>query len=186
MHFRSTLLFALSLIVLLAACVPSPKGTAMPTSVKEATPVFVTLTPDPTRYYNPQGKFSLKLPEGWKTLGPLTVDNDPGRPFDLYILGPDPMSDGGPGTSKIIIADAKQWTVEQFVQMQCSTCAANPVDDVMLGSKPAQRTQVGGGGVPFMITWYFVENNGKLLALSIHDPETLEPLEEVIQSIQFE
>jgi hypothetical protein len=48
---------------------------------------------------------------------------------------------------------------------------------------PASRTQVGGGGVPFVITWYFVEHNGNLIALAIHDQQTLEPLDAVIQSI---
>lgn len=140
---------------------------------------------DSTRYYNAEGNFSLALPDGWEVFEPLTGGNDPDRAYTLYILGPDPAP-GGPGNSTIAIADSTQWTPEQFAQAQCSTCPANPFEDVMLGGTPARRTQVGGGGVPFTITWYFVENNGQLIALAIHDPETLEPLEDVIQSIRFE
>jgi hypothetical protein len=38
----------------------------------------------------------------------------------------------------------------------------------------------------FMMTWYFVPYQDKLIGFAIHDPETLAPLEEVIQSKQFE
>lgn len=101
-------------------------------------------------------------------------------------LGIDPAPGGGPGNSQIVIADPKQWTPEQFAQAQCSTCPASPFENVTLGGEPVQRTQVGGGGVPFTITWYFVEHNGKLIALAIHDPETLKSLDDVIQSIRFQ
>jgi hypothetical protein len=54
-----------------------------------------------------------------------------------------------------------------------------------LGGKSSLRTQVGEDGVPFLITRYFVDNNGKLIALAIHDPGSLAALDDVIQSIQF-
>lgn len=141
---------------------------------------------DATRYHNVEGEFSLKLPEGWRASDPLTVSNDPTRPYTLYILGTEPEASGGPGSSSIVIADAAQWTPEDFVQSQCSTCDAHLFEDVTLGGRAARRTQVGGGSVPFTTTWTFVENNGKLIALAIHDPESLQPLEAVIQSIQFD
>jgi hypothetical protein len=156
----------------------TPGATALP-------PATPTATADPSRYFNEEGGFSLSLPEGWSVLGPQASNADPSRPYNLYRLGPDPAASGGPGTSTIAILDASQWTAEEYVQAQCSTCPANPFEEVTLGGQPARRTQVGGGGVPFTVTWHFVERDGKLIALAIHDPETLEPLEDVLQSIQF-
>jgi hypothetical protein len=87
--------------------------------------------------------------------------------------------------SRVVVANASEWTPEEFALSQCSTCPENPIESLILGGLPASRTQVGGGGVPFMVTWYFIEHGDDLIALAIHDPETLEPLDEVIQSIQF-
>jgi hypothetical protein len=133
-----------------------------------------------------EGTFTLALPEGWDVAGPTVAGNDPDRPYEDWALGTDPTASGGPGTSHVAILDPAQWTAEDFALAQCSACPQNPFEDVVVGGKPARRTQVGGGGVPFTITWYFVEHNGKLIAFAIHDPETLEPLEDVIASIQFE
>jgi hypothetical protein len=184
-------LIGLSLAVLLAACVLTPAATSIPTipptpTVLVASPAPATLRPDPGRYSNAEGGFSLVLPEGWSAAGPLPIDGDPQRPYNLYVLGTDPASSGGPGASKIAILDPQQWTPEDFALAQCTTCPVQPFEDVTLGGKPARRTQVGGGDVPFMVTWTFVENQGKLIALDIHDPDSLEPLEDVLQSITFE
>lgn len=141
---------------------------------------------DPDRFLIEEARLSIKLPQDWSALGPLEITSPGLPPYDLYILGIEPSASGGPGSSKIVIADPGPWTPELFVQAQCTTCPIQPFEDVTLGGKSAQRTQVGGGDVPILITWYFVENNGKLIALAIHDPETLEPVEDVLQSIQFE
>lgn len=106
--------------------------------------------------------------------------------YDTYILGTEPDASGGPGSSKIVIADPAQWTPELFVKSQCSTCPLHSFDEVVLGGREALRTQIGCGSVPILVTWYFVEHNGKLIALAIHDPETLEPQEDVLEGIQFE
>ena len=66
-----------------------------------------------------------------------------------------------------------------------STCLDYPFEDVALDRRPARRTQIGGGGVPFTVTWFFIEGKDQLIALAIHDLETLEPLEEVIKTIRF-
>jgi hypothetical protein len=131
------------------------------------------------------GTFSLDLPEGWDVAGPNVVTTEDGRAYDSYSLGEDPTSSGGPGTSHVIIGDAAEWTPEELVLMQCSTCPDNGFEQVVVGGKPGQRTQVGGGGVPMMITWTYVENKGKLIGIAIHDPQTLEPLTAVIDSIIF-
>lgn len=132
------------------------------------------------------GTFSLDLPDSWDVAGPNIVTADDGRSYDDYAMGEDPTSSGGPGTSHVIIADAAQWTPEELVLMQCSTCPENGFEEVVVGGKSAQRTEIGGGGVPMMITWTYVENNGKLIGFAIHDPRTLEPLNGVIDSIIFE
>ena len=61
----------------------------------------------------------------------------------------------------------------------CSTCPENSFEEVTVGGKPGLRTEIGGGGVPMVITWTFVENQGKLIAFAIHDPQTLAPLNAV-------
>jgi hypothetical protein len=174
-------------IVLLTGCNLPAAITPAPPTATTAPPAS---TPAPTagaaRYVNEEGRFSLALPEGWSALGPLAINADPDRPYNLYVLGVDPSSSGGPGPSKIALLDPSQWTPDTFAQAQCTTCPDQPFEDTTLGGKPARRTQVGGDGVPFMVTWYFVENNGKLIALDIHNPDTMEPLEDTIQSIQFE
>lgn len=137
-------------------------------------------------YTNTQGGFSLHLPTGWKVIGPIEAVNVADHTFDLYRLGIDPGPSGGPGPSSIAIADPDLWTPESFAISQCSTCPVNPFEEITLGGLPALKTSVGGGGVPFTSTWYFVEHLGNLIALDIHDEETLEPLEDVIQSIQFQ
>ena len=132
------------------------------------------------------GTLSLDLPSGWDVAGPDMVVADDGRSYESYSLGEDPTSSGGPGMSHVIIADASIWTPEELVLMQCSTCPDNGFEPVTVGGKPAVRTQIGGGGVPMMVTWTYVENNGKLIGFAIHDPQTLDPLDGVIETIIFE
>lgn len=179
-------------LALLAACTPAPMTvTDVPASATTIAtlpePATATLTPvpGPERYINEEGGFSLELPSDWSVVGPLEVNNRLDRPYNLYLLGTDPEPSGGPGTSKIVIANAALWTAEDFVFSQCSTCLDHPFEEVSLGGLPARRTQIGGDGVPFTVTWYFVVDNDQLIALAIHDEETLVPLEEVIESIRF-
>jgi hypothetical protein len=192
---RYCLLWMLVLTTLLSACnFPTVTNTAPPQVVPTSTPTLEQLvatslpTQDPTRYYNTEGGFSLKLPEGWQVSGPFEVTNDPARPYIAYLLSPstDQSLRGGPGISRIVLADPAQWNVEKLVLDQCSTCPVNPPEEITLDGISALRTQVGGGDVPFLNTWVFVEHRGKWLGFAIHDPETLAPLEEVIQSIQFD
>lgn len=139
---------------------------------------------NPTSLFGP-GTFTLNLPEGWDVTGPVPVEVGSGNSYDLWVLGIDATVNQGPGASRVAIGDAGVWSPEDFVQSQCSTCPAHEYEEVTVGGKPALRTQIGGGDVPILVTWYFVEHNGKFIALAIHDPETLEPLNEVIASIQF-
>lgn len=170
------------------AVTTSTQTAMVPTSTPMPAPEISTPTPDPSRYYNAEGGFSLRLPEGWQVSGPFEVKNDPARPYIAYLLSlsTELSLRGGPGISKIVVADPVQWNAEKFIMDQCNTCPVNPLEEITLDGIPAQRTQVGGGDVPFLITWVFVQHRGKWLGFAIHDPETLVPFEEVIQSIRFD
>jgi hypothetical protein len=150
-----------------------------------------TVTPEPPPTDLPAesifgpGTLTLSLPSGWD-VSSETIRSDPDRPYDLYLLGQNPTESGGPGLSRVVIASASEWTAEEFAISQCSTCPLNAFEPATVAGKPALRTQIGGGDVPILITWYFVENKGHLIAFAIHDPQTLMPLEEVINSIQFQ
>jgi len=110
-------IWILSFAALLSACnFPAAIATRQPTVNPTSTPANelaeATSVPtlDPTRYYNSEGRFSLKLPDGWKASEPIKVTNDPARPYEMIILGPGTSltDNGGPGYSRIILADSTQ------------------------------------------------------------------------------
>jgi hypothetical protein len=168
-------------LVFLAAC--SSPLIATPTSLLPDQPAAPT--DQPAQSVFGEGTFTIDLPEGWD-IASEEISSDANGTYVLYLLGEDPAVNHGPGTSRVVIANADEWTPEEFALSQCSTCPENPFESTTLDGKPALRTEIGGGGVPFRITWYFVQHNGKLIAFAIHDPETLLPLDKVIASIQFE
>lgn len=194
MRFRfAAVIIFLVLVVLLAACnmpaqpplITQPGDQPAATAPVSTLPA-VTETLDASRFTISEAGLSLQLPQGWQVAGPLPTNTNMDVPFDLYVLGTNPQSSGGPGASLIAVADAGEWTPQQFVQGQCSTCPEGDFQEVTFGGLPALRTEIGGGGVPFTITWFFVENKGKIIAISILDPQTMAPLDEVLQSIRFE
>jgi hypothetical protein len=179
-YFFLVLVFSLAFI---SACSPNDEPSPVPT-------VATDLPESPTEplvesIFGP-GTFSLTLPDGWDVAGPDPITSDPDRPYESFSLGVDPTSSGGPGMSHVFIANADEWTPEELAQGQCSTCPEPVFESVTIDGKSGVRAEIGGGGVPIVITWYYVEHNGKLFAFAIHDPETLEPLREVIDSIRFE
>lgn len=162
---------------------PSPPPT-------EPLQIEVSPTPPPTetldRYINEEGGFSLILPEGWSAAGPFRVQVDDDLFYNMYQLGMNPSEQGGPGTSRIMVADASRLTIERFVEQQCSTCPQQDVEAVEFGGIAGQRTVIGGGSVPFDVEWYFFENAGRLIGLSIHDVETLKNLDSILETLQLE
>lgn len=172
-------------LLLLSAC--SQQMTPTQPQVSETPVEVATSTEDSIegRYYNELGQFSLLLPEGWDVFGPLDASSGNGVTFKLYNLGPEPDVSGGPGISSIIIADSDAFTIEDFAQGQCSTCPPTPIQDIQIAGVNARRTVIGGGGVPLEITWTFFDHNGKRIGLKIHDPDTLEPLTEVLESLKL-
>lgn len=176
--YACTLLF----IIMLSAC-NYPLGMT-PTTVPADN--VVNTTADSAVSAFGENTISLTLPQGWDIFGPLIVDNESKGSFSLYLLGENPTQNDGPGVSRVVIANAAEWTPEEFARSQCSTCPQNGYESITLAGKPGLRTQIGGGGVPFMTTWYFFEHKGNLIAFAIHDPQTMQPLEDIIESIQFE
>ena len=180
--YRRSWIFAGLILIVLNACSSGPVDT--PASLQTEAPTMPTAVPI-ENVFGP-GTFTLELPSGWDIFGPEVVNSDPNQPYDLYLLGENPTEDHGPSASRVVIDRAAKWTPEEFVLSQCSTCPDNGFESVALAGTPALRTQIGGGGVPFTITWYFVERQGNFIAFALHDPQTLLPLAEVIETIQFE
>lgn len=178
------LLFVMFLLTL-SACAQT--GPTVAPAVTGRPPDVVTPTVDESegRYFNEQGQFSLSLPEGWRVFGPVDASAGEGVSFKLYSLGLQPEASGGPGASSIVIMDPGAVSIERFVQAQCSTCPAAPIQDIQLGDVSARQTVIGGGGVPIEVTWTFFDHNGMRIGLKIHDAETLEPLQQVLESLQL-
>ena len=181
---KKNLLYAWFVIglLILSACALRSVESEMPLPTEEL--------PEPTEVlaesvFGP-GTFSFELPSGWDIFGPEIITDESNRSYQLYLLGEDPTNNDGPGISKVIIANADHWTPEELALIQCSTCLPNEFEPVMVGGKPGVRTQIGGGGVPFEVTWYYIENQGNLIGFALHDPQTLAPLDQVIESIIFE
>lgn len=185
MHSIVKVLIFMFLMLMLAGCSPTADiATPPPTSTQPAA-AAPSEPEDPGRYFNEAGNFSLNLPEGWEVAGPNEASSGGDLTFSLYRLGVDPQASGGPGMSSIAISDLGAMTIEAFVQAQCSTCPHAPIEELHLGEVRAHQTTIGGGGVPLEIAWTFIEHRGKLIALAIHDPETLEPLSAVLQSVKL-
>ncbi len=164
---------------------PDPTNTATsqpPPSV--AVPSQPPLSYQGSYYTNDRVGFSMTLPEGWSVAGPFDVRTE-GLAYQLYALGTDAAADGGPGMSRVVVGDASSLMVEAFAQQQCSVCPPHPVEDVALDGRPAQRVLIGGGGVPFTVEWTFVRVGGQMIGFSLHDPETLEPLADVLASVRL-
>ncbi len=58
------------------------------------------------------------------------------------------------------------------------------MDDVIISGLHAKTAVIQGDGWP-TLQWFFIEHNRKLVYLSIHDPVTLQSLNETIDSITF-
>lgn len=132
------------------------------------------------------GTFTMDIPDGWMVVSEEIVDSESGRSYMMHLLAPDQSYMEGPGASKVIVASTAEWNTMDLIQSQCSTCPDNGYEIVTVGNESVLKTDIGGGGVPFTVTWYFVEHNGNIIGISIHDPETLETLTDVIESIQFQ
>jgi hypothetical protein len=134
---------------------------------------------------NAEAGISLTLPEGWTAAGPFSVAVGD-TSYNLYALGREPSPEGGPGASRLIVAADEKLSIDAFITSQCSTCPPSERSESTLNDIPIQRAIIGGGGVPFQVEWIFLENDGRLVGLSIHDPDTLATLDEVVRTLKLE
>jgi hypothetical protein len=187
MHNPKILILA-SLIALLAAGCASVSEPAAPSATSErSTPSSAAPTNgvDAGRYVNAEAGLSLALPEGWTAAGPFSVAVGD-TSYNLYVLGREPSLEGGPGASRLIVAADEKLSIDAFIASQCSTCPPVEITGSTVNGIPIQRAIIGGGGVPFQVEWIFLENDGRLVGLSIHDPQTLEPLMDVSATLLLE
>jgi len=133
---------------------------------------------DPEQFYtNEEGGFSLVLPPNWVVQGPISTSLG-----SHYLLGPPTLEQAGPSNSSILVANAGQFSPEEVAAQLCGGCTSLPaLQDAVVNGVEAKLATIGGEGAP-ALEWVFVQNEGKLICLSIHDPETLQSLDGVVQS----
>ena len=183
-HTSSRVFTGLIALVLGACNAPSATPIVVPPTATAAAAVTVPAQ-EPDRYYNPEAGLSLILPEGWRAAGPTAIALGD-TTYNLYTIGLDPESNGGPGFSQLIVAQEGDVTIEAFLLAQCSTCDPHPLQISTINGIEVQRTLVGGGGVPFEVEWVFLAHNGQLIGLSLHDPDSMATLEHVLETLRFE
>ena len=176
----------LFVLVLTACNAPNPAPVdAPPTANVIVTATATVLAQGPDRYHNPEAGISLVLPYGWRTAGPTSIALGEST-YNLYTMGLDPESSGGPGLSQLIVAQEEEITIDAFLQAQSAACDPHPLQVSTLNGIEVQRTLVGGGGVPFEVEWVFLPHNGLLIGLSLRNPETMATLENVLETLQLE
>jgi hypothetical protein len=100
-------------------------------------------------------------------------------------MGAAPLAQAGPGTSALFVAAATQTSVEQAVELLCGGCTPIlALEDAVVNGIEAKIAVIGGKGSP-VVEWVFVQQMGKLVFFSIHDPESLKTLDGVIQTFSF-
>jgi hypothetical protein len=132
-------------------------------------------------YANAEGDFSLLLPPNWEVMGP--AESELGT---QYLLGPAPLSDRqAPANGSLFIADAGMLSAQEAAQLLCGGCVPPPeLEEAVLNGQGARRAIITGPGLA-ELEWFFIEGNGKTIFFSIHDPDTLETLDGVVQTFNF-
>jgi hypothetical protein len=176
---------------LLAACnqqfaTPTPAVTAE-VETAEATdtlPPIPTFTPSATpvpmqEFTDAAAGITLQLPADWQVSQPSQIALG-----TLYNLGPEPVGPG-PYSSTFILIDTAMWDVEEAaLELECGgDCQLpTPLEPAIVAGMPAQRTVIGSQG-DSPLEWFFVSHAGRLVAFSLHHPETLQTLQPVVQSL---
>ncbi len=140
-----------------------------------------------------EGAFGLALPAGWTATLLPTPELPPGEtPLGaLYELKP--ASYTGNSGSFVIIADAAQISTTQMVRRMCAGgCSGSPAPEMVTPSNGITATRyafpigLGMGKQQIDHEWYFIEQEGKLIALSIVDPRTHLTLDAVLDTLLFD
>ena len=169
--------------LLLAACgepapTPFPTVTAPPAS---ATPAPTdTSTPVPLETYeNEEGGFRIDLPANWRVVrqGETSLGVH-------YWVGPEPLGPG-PASSAFFIGDAATLTpLAAAEELHCGGGCAEAItlEETTLGGRTAQHATLADEG----LEWFFVENGGRLLIVTLHDPQTLATRDDLLQTLAFD
>jgi len=187
-RLRLILLAVITTLSALACMLTGPTQELLVTPLIESATEALepTATDTASRYFNTEAAISLVLPSGWGAAGPFAIDVPGQFEYDLYVLGISPSDSGGPGPSRLIVGDPSAMSLDSFAASQCGDCPKQPIEDAVLAGVPVRRTTIGGGSVPFRVEWMFLEHAGKVIGLSIHDPGTLESLQDVLQTLRLE
>ena len=163
-----------------------PPSVTRPPATQAASPSPISGPAGDNVYHNSVAGFYVTLPQGWQVAGPYQASPAQGWAHEIYAFGVSPSAEGGPGASMVVVGSADGFSLEAFAAQQCSACPSHPVESTQVGGMPAQRLQVGGGGVPFSVEWTFVQIKGQVVGFSFRDPATLAPLPDVLESVRFE
>lgn len=168
--------------VLLAACgepTPTPFPTEMPPLATETPAPTDTPTPAPLETYeNGEGAFRIDLPADWRV--EIRGETSLGA---HYWVGPEPLGPG-PASSAFFVADAGTLSAEEAAEiLHCGGGCAEEITlvETTLGGRAAQRATLAEEG----LEWFFIENGGRLLILTLHDPVTLATRQDLLQTLAF-
>jgi len=187
MRFLRSFITTGALAVLASSCARAAESPLPIFTPESPAPLPTSPTPGAgsDRYVNLEAGLSLALPAGWSTSGPYPVPVGE-TSYDLYLLGLDPSPNAGPGASRLIVAADDRLSIEEFTLSQCTECPSSEWVETALNGIPVLRAVIGGGGVPFEVEWIFIDHGGRLIGLSIHDPQTMETLYDVLDTLSLE
>ena len=164
--FFSLVLFALTL----SGCSRTPTDVNPPTAEP---------TPEPVRYSNEDGGFSLVLPTGWD------VDERSVAPMGTEIRFGDEETNDSDLPGVLYYAPSATLDRDAILALLCEECDELPAaTELVLNNRPAWNVVIEANGAPAR-AWTIVDNGDALVTFSFVDPATMEPLTEVISSLRF-
>lgn len=168
--------------LLLAACgepTPTPFPTESLPSATETPAPTDTPTPVPLETYeNGEGAFQIDLPADWRVerRGETSLGTH-------YWVGPEPLGPG-PASSAFFVTDAGTLSPEEAAEiLHCGGGCAEEIslEETTLGERAAQRARLAEE----QVEWFFIENGGRLLILTLHDPVTLATRQDLLETLAF-
>ncbi len=164
--FFSLVLFALTL----SGCSRTPTDVNPPTAEP---------TPEPVRYSNEAGGFSLVLPAGWD------VDERSVAPMGTEIRFGDEETNDSDLPGVLYYAPSATLDRDAVLAQLCEECDELPAaTELVLNNRPAWNVVIEANGAPAR-PWTIVDNGDALVTFSFVDPTTMEPLTEIITSLRF-
>lgn len=177
---RGLLALWLSLLLLALAACSEPAPTPFPTveRAQGSGPAPTASAAPVQRYTDASGAFSLELPPDWQA-----VEQGMTRLGRYVQLGPEPVGPG-PASSALFVADGETVAPEEAAaELHCAGCAEAPeLEATTIGDIPAQRALLGEEPA---LEWFFVEHEGRLIILTLHDPVTFETRTDLLETLRL-